>query len=465
MKTCEVKKNAGGAYYSVTDFGAVGDGVTNDQKAIQSAIDVCHANGGGTVLFEKGVYKSGGLYLKSNVFLEIGHAASLEAYGDISCYGADAHHNRYRNEHDLDRCWIYAEDAENIGIRGYGKLDGHAELFPNEGSIYRPMMFRFLRCRNIHISDVRLYNAASWTTAFLDSEFIWVRGVDIRNEKRYNGDGLDFDGCRKVYISDCNIRGTDDNLCLQAGNKAYPVEDIHITNCSFSSICAAIRIGLKSIGSISNVVISNCTMRNVWREGIKIECTEGGSITDIAVRGCTMHNVTRPVFVILNNRFDPEDLGNSIELEEMPEIGTMGNLLFESLILTDDDEMKQVHKRFDNDLMGSPAFHGIRFDAEDAHPIDTVFLKNIMYTGIGGVKKDQIPEEYPKVLDKKKYPDAVVSENYYPTWSRAAFMDLRNVKNLLIEDVVLRKKEADERENVILERCELLKTAEIFECR
>ena len=67
-------------------------------------------------------------------------------------------------------------------------------------------------------------NSPSWTTAFLDSEYIWIHGVQIENEKRYNGDGLDFDGSRHLYISDCRIQGTDDNLCLQAGNPAYPVE-------------------------------------------------------------------------------------------------------------------------------------------------------------------------------------------------------------------------------------------------
>jgi len=449
-------------YYNIRDYGAAGDGRQNDQAAIQRAIDECHKNGGGRVLLSGGAFRAGTLYLKSNVCLEVDGSARLEAYGDIACYGADTHYNRYRNEHDLDRCWIYAEDAENIGIAGNGIIDGRAELFPNEGSIYRPMMFRFLRCRNIHISDIRLYNATSWTTAFLDSAYIWVRGVDIRNEKRYNGDGLDFDGCSHVYVSDCNIRGTDDNLCLQAGNPAYPVEDVHITNCSFSSICAAVRIGLKSVGTISNVVISNCTMHNVWREGIKLECTEGGCISDITVSNVTMKNVSRPVFVILNNRFDPEDLGNSVELTAMPEIGRMSGLLFQSILITDEDEMKQEHRRFDNDLMGSPAFHGIRFDAEKDHPIENVIIRGMSYTGTGGVKRSEIPEEYPEVLDRKKYPEAVVSENYYPDWSRASFMDLRNVKHLIIEDVMVRLLEQDEREPVILERCELLKAAGIY---
>lgn len=36
--------------YSVTKYGAVGDGATNDAAAIQSAIDACNAAGGGRVV-------------------------------------------------------------------------------------------------------------------------------------------------------------------------------------------------------------------------------------------------------------------------------------------------------------------------------------------------------------------------------------------------------------------------------
>jgi len=41
---------------SVKDFGAVGDGVADDTSAIQAAIDVVNANGGGEVFMPKGVY-------------------------------------------------------------------------------------------------------------------------------------------------------------------------------------------------------------------------------------------------------------------------------------------------------------------------------------------------------------------------------------------------------------------------
>ena len=281
--------------------------------------------------------------------------------------------------------------------------------------------------------------------------------MDIQNRQKYNGDGLDFDGCSHVFVSDCRILGTDDNLCLQSSSKAYPVEDIHIVNCEFTSLCAGIRIGLKSIGSISNVVVSNCTFHNVWREGVKIECTEGGNISDIVISGLVMKNVSRPVWILLNNRFETEDYGSSIELQEMPPIGTMRNILLSDVVITDEEEMKNTHYRFRNDIMGSPRFGGMRIDAQEQHPIENLMLKNIFYTAIGGVKSSEIPGEYPEVLDRLEKPEGISSENYYPDWSRAVFLDCRNVRSLLAEDLVFHKVYPDERDDFIIEKCAVIK--------
>ncbi len=446
----------------IREYGAVGDEQRINTDSIQRAINVCHEVGGGTVVIEEGTYLSGTLFLKSNVTLRIEGNAVLKASPDINDYSANTHHNRYRNEKALDRCFIYAEDQDNIGIIGTGRIEGNSEAFPNEASIYRPMMLRFLRCTNIRIENVRLHNAAAWTTAFLDSSYIWITGVHILNDKRYNGDGLDFDGCAHVFVNGCSITGTDDNLCLQSSSKKYPVKDIHITNCEFSSLCAAIRIGLKSIGDIKNVVISNCTMEKVRREGIKIECTEGGTIADITIDNIAMKDVRRPIFIILNNRFKTDDYGSSIELEEMPEIGTMENIVISNVIATDSEEMKNIHYRFQNDIMGEPKFNGIRIDAEENHPIRGITLQNVKYQSIGGVKLSEIPREYPKVEDQLLHPEKDTSENYYPTWSRAAFMDIRNVQGLYLANIQLAAMEKDERCPYFIENCKILKQ-EIYE--
>lgn len=44
----------GATDYNVNDFGAAGNGITDDAAAIQRAIDTCSAKGGGTVVFESG---------------------------------------------------------------------------------------------------------------------------------------------------------------------------------------------------------------------------------------------------------------------------------------------------------------------------------------------------------------------------------------------------------------------------
>ncbi|MNC13303.1 Exo-poly-alpha-D-galacturonosidase precursor [compost metagenome] len=437
------------------EYGAVADGNAVDTRAIQTAVDACFEAGGGYVVLAGGTFVSGTIFLKSNVYLQVNPSAVLLANPDISDYPDGTHYNRYINEKDMDKCFIYAEDAVNIGVIGQGEINGNAESFPNEGSIYRPMMMRFLRCANIQVKGLRLYNSTAWTTAFLDSENIWCEDLDIRNDRRYNGDGLDYDGCKNVFISNCKILGTDDNLCLQASSKDYPMKNVHIVNCHFTSICAGIRIGLKSVGDISGVTIHNCTFENVWREGIKLECTEGGSITDIVAQGLVMRNVTRPVFMILNNRLDV--IGSSTGLEAMPEIGTMERITLSDITATDDEEMLSTHYRFTDDVMGCPSFNGIRIDACDSYPIRDVTLRNITYTFVGGVNKEDIPAAYPKVWDMRYDHPEQVSENYYPTWSRATFMDIRNVERLTLEGIKLHAVNEDTRESYFTENCTIFK--------
>jgi polygalacturonase len=53
--------------FNILDFGAAGDGESNDGPAIQRAINACHTAGGGTVLVPAGKrYLSGTLTLRSN---------------------------------------------------------------------------------------------------------------------------------------------------------------------------------------------------------------------------------------------------------------------------------------------------------------------------------------------------------------------------------------------------------------
>ena len=55
--------------FNISDFGAIGDGKTLNTTAIQSAIEACAEQGGGTVVLKSGVYLSGSITLKSGINL------------------------------------------------------------------------------------------------------------------------------------------------------------------------------------------------------------------------------------------------------------------------------------------------------------------------------------------------------------------------------------------------------------
>lgn len=63
--------------HSVTNCGAVGDGVTTNTAAIQTAINATSAAGGGTVEVPAGVFLSGPIHLASRINLRVDGGATL----------------------------------------------------------------------------------------------------------------------------------------------------------------------------------------------------------------------------------------------------------------------------------------------------------------------------------------------------------------------------------------------------
>lgn len=170
-----------------------------------------------------------------------------------------------------------------------------------------------------------------------------------------------------------------------------------------------------------------------------------------------MYNVSRPLFVLLNNRFCPEGLGSSLDLEEVPPVGRLHEITVQNLQAEDGPEMEQPHLRFNDDLMGAPWFNGIRFDAAQGHEITGVTLDNLRYRTAGGVALSQIPSDWPEVAVQTTPDETPQAGNYYPDWSRAAFLDMRNVGELILSNICLSAQHPDEREACILEHCHVLK--------
>ena len=136
--------------FNILNYGAVADGQSLCTEAIQSAIDECSITGG-RVVIPAGTYVTGTFYIKSGVELHLERDAVILGSADIENYTTDTGGIRYDTPW-MDRCLIYAEDADNISITGEGALDGNGskENFPpGRGNHDRPMLLRLFNCSNI----------------------------------------------------------------------------------------------------------------------------------------------------------------------------------------------------------------------------------------------------------------------------------------------------------------------------
>ena len=79
--------------YSISDFGAVGDGMTLCTHAVQEAIDAC-ANSGGEVVVPPGSYVIGTIRMRSNVILRLMFRRTTTA----AVSGSRADHGQHRIE-------------------------------------------------------------------------------------------------------------------------------------------------------------------------------------------------------------------------------------------------------------------------------------------------------------------------------------------------------------------------------
>ena len=290
------------AVSDVRALGAVGDGTTVNTKVLQTVIDQLSAAGGGTVVVAGGRFVTGTLYLKSNITLRIEAGAVLLGSPNIADYSTDTDKTMFKDEPHMNRCLLFARDAQNITLEGRGMIDGQGKSFPNQGDLQknRPMMIRFLNCTGVRMRDLTLEAPAAWTTSWRSCNDLAFDGLTIHSRANINGDGLDFDGCTDVRVTNSKFDNSDDCICLQASLADKPCRDIIVSNCHFTGRWSGMRIGLLTRGNIENVTVTNCTFRELRDSGLKIQMGEGAVLKNMVFSNLVMKNVLKPVFMTLS---------------------------------------------------------------------------------------------------------------------------------------------------------------------
>ena len=291
LSACCQQKATG--VYNVLDYGAKGDGITDDAVAIQKAIDECSAAGGGQVVFPAGkTFLSGPVELKSNVDYHLEINSVWCANPDESIY----HLSAFKENEGEGMMWIWTKDTKNIAITGQGTIDGNGIAFMGEELLDsyelkpvtdfdpRPHVLTLMGVEKLQIRDVTICNGAYWTVHLIGCYDASIIGISLLNNlKIRNGDGIDIDHSRKVRIADCYITSGDDCICLKNRREFEeygPCQDITVTNCVMSGRSCAIKIGSENMDSISDVLIDNCIIKASNR-GIGIQNRDEGTVTNV----------------------------------------------------------------------------------------------------------------------------------------------------------------------------------------
>lgn len=262
--------------FNIARYGAKADGLTVNTKAINQAIDLCNAAGGGTVFVPKGLWVTGPIVLKSNVNLHLEKGALLQFSKNYDDYPIVL--TTWEGQ-DSYRCQapIWGVDLENIAITGEGVLDGGGDVWraikrekqtagqwanliksggvtdekqnnwypsekslkgnmiPNAGRILngvkptpeelasykdflRPNMLSLTRCKNIIIEGVTFQNSPAWTMHPLLCEHITVKNVTVKNYwYAQNSDAIDLESCRNGILEGCTFDTGDDGITIKSG--------------------------------------------------------------------------------------------------------------------------------------------------------------------------------------------------------------------------------------------------------
>lgn len=295
---------------SIAGFGAVADGVTLNTVAIQTAIDEAAAKGGGVVEIPAGTWRSGSIFLKKGVELELAENAVLLGSNKIDDYPKretriEGHFEPWR------MALVNAQEMDGVRIRGKGVIDGNGITFWAQFwqrrrenpkctnlEVERPRLMFIDRCKDVKIEGVSLQYSGFWNLHLYRCIDVLIEGVSITAPTRHtqhrnymtaeilkgmekdatvknqpskdnilgpSTDGIDIDSSQKVTVRKCYISVNDDNIALK-GSKgpradqdkdSPPVEDILVEDCEFGDGNGLITCGSEAT-LVRNVTVRNC---------------------------------------------------------------------------------------------------------------------------------------------------------------------------------------------------------------
>ncbi|KAJ9460433.1 Polygalacturonase [Diplonema papillatum] len=261
-------------------YGAKGDGVADDTKAVQQAIDACLANAtaGEVVLPANRAFLCGPLLFSkpSGAGLTFGVNSTLRISNDRASW-------------PVGQDFLTIEDADGFAVTGQGLVDGQGWVWWENRDDFRPITVN-AHGDNLLIRGVTFVNPPTHCLE-LRSSHTEVDNVTILAPPStgvatpsHNTDAVDVHGS-PFYVHDCYFDTGDDNIAAHAN-------DTLVQDCVFGTGHGA-SIGSLAGGSYNNITFDRITFRNTTT-AIRIKTQNNatsGVVTNVTYSNLVMHSV------------------------------------------------------------------------------------------------------------------------------------------------------------------------------
>ena len=433
---------------NISKFGAKGDGMTLNTKAINDAIKEVNQRGGGKVIIPEGTWLTGPIELLSNVNLYTERNALILFTGDFEAYPIIP--TSFEGL-ETRRCQspISARNAENIAITGYGIFDGNGDCwrpvkkekltasqwnklvksggvldeqeriwYPTAGSLkgamackdfnvpegintdeewneirawLRPVLLNFVKSKRILLEGVTFKNSPSWCLHPLSCEDFTVNNIQVINPwYSQNGDALDLESCKNALILNSVFDAGDDAICIKSGKdengrrRGEPCQNVIVKNNTVLHGHGGFVIGSEMSGGVRNVYVSGCSFVGT-DVGLRFKSTRG--------RGGVVENIFIDNINMIDISNDALTMDLYYAVNDFPETP-----------IPDVNEETPVFRNiYISNVLCRGAERAVYFNGLPEMPLKNIFIKNMTVTnakkGIVINQASQVNMENIKVED------------------------------------------------------------------
>ncbi|XP_060191250.1 probable polygalacturonase At1g80170 [Lycium barbarum] len=282
----------------VNEFGAKGDGITDDTKIFQHIWKIACSS----PLRPKIIIPQGYSFLvrpidfvgpcRSKVSLVI--SGSIVAPKDPEVWdGLDPHK------------WLYFLKVRHLTVQGGGTINGmghkwwarSCKINTTNPCRHAPTAMSFHRCSNLKVRNLRMLNSQQMHISISDCIYVEVSRIIVQAPaKSPNTDGIHISSSTLVGIRDCSIRTGDDCISIVGNSSMILVKNIA---CGPGHGISIGSLGKSNSWSqVQNVLVDGAYLSNT-ANGVRIKTWQGGRgfVRKITFENVWMKNVSNPIII------------------------------------------------------------------------------------------------------------------------------------------------------------------------